>query len=197
MWETVGFIICLRKGGGIKQLSHDDTYVGWLFRNGKLNEREARNSSTARNVLQKSLGGGNQFVDPQIGAVAHEPGGYLSAMHRRSRGRPVQRSPSLITCGRLDPSAPEANPGKQTGGTFSLANDGPRQHHRAGGSGFSEKNRCIRDIDLRNGKNWKRGRRDCPGARALIAIASGSLAVEILAAGNLVEFRRNDRADDD
>ncbi|MGN6553031.1 MAG: PP2C family protein-serine/threonine phosphatase [Verrucomicrobiota bacterium] len=59
--------------GGIKQLSQDDTHVGWLFRNGKLNEREAR-SHPRRNVLQKALGGGNQFVDPQVGAVGYEPG---------------------------------------------------------------------------------------------------------------------------
>lgn len=57
----------------IKQLSQDDTYVGWLFRNGKLNEREAR-THPQRNVLQKALGGGNQFVDPQVGAVGYEPG---------------------------------------------------------------------------------------------------------------------------
>ena len=59
--------------GGIKQLSHDDTHVGWLFRNGQINEREAR-THPRRNVLQKALGGGNQFVDPQVGAVAYEPG---------------------------------------------------------------------------------------------------------------------------
>ena len=57
----------------LKQLSEDDTYVGWLFRNGKINEREAR-MHPRRNVLQKSLGGSNQFVDPQVGAVAYEPG---------------------------------------------------------------------------------------------------------------------------
>jgi protein phosphatase len=61
------------RDGGIKQLSHDDTYVGWLFRNGKLNEREAR-THPRRNVLQKALGGTNQFVTPQVGAVAYEPG---------------------------------------------------------------------------------------------------------------------------
>lgn len=61
------------RDGGIKQLSHDDTHVGWLFRNGKLNEREARNHPR-RNVLQKALGGGNQFVDPQVGAVGYESG---------------------------------------------------------------------------------------------------------------------------
>ena len=57
----------------IKQLSHDDTHVAWLFRNGKINEREAR-SHPRRNVLQKALGGGNQFVDPQVGAVACQTG---------------------------------------------------------------------------------------------------------------------------
>lgn len=61
------------RGKEIKQLTHDDTHVGWLFRNGKLNEREAHDHPR-RNVLQKALGGGNQFVDPQIGAVAYEPG---------------------------------------------------------------------------------------------------------------------------
>jgi serine/threonine protein phosphatase PrpC len=59
--------------GEIKQLSQDDTHVDWLLRNGKINEYEAR-THPRRNVLQKSLGGDNQFVDPQLGAVAHEPG---------------------------------------------------------------------------------------------------------------------------
>jgi PPM family protein phosphatase len=57
----------------IKQLSHDDTYIGWMFRNGQITEREAR-THPRRNVLQKALGGSNQFVDPQVGAVAYEPG---------------------------------------------------------------------------------------------------------------------------
>jgi protein phosphatase len=59
--------------GGIRQLSHDDTHVGWLFRNGELTERQAR-EHPRRNVLQKALGGGNQFVEPQVGAVAYEEG---------------------------------------------------------------------------------------------------------------------------
>ncbi len=58
---------------GIHQLSHDDTHVGWLLRNGKINEREAR-THPRRNMLQKALGGGNQFVDPQVGAVGCEKG---------------------------------------------------------------------------------------------------------------------------
>jgi protein phosphatase len=60
-------------GNGIKRLSQDDTHVDWLYRNGKINEREAR-THPRRNVLQKALGGDNQFVDPQLGAVAYEAG---------------------------------------------------------------------------------------------------------------------------
>ncbi|MEJ0089094.1 MAG: protein phosphatase 2C domain-containing protein [Limisphaerales bacterium] len=41
----------------IKQLTQDDTYVGWLFRNGQINEYEAR-THPRRNVLQRALGGG-------------------------------------------------------------------------------------------------------------------------------------------
>jgi serine/threonine protein phosphatase PrpC len=57
----------------MKQLSQDDTFVGWLQRTGQINEREARHHPR-RTALQKALGGGNQFVDPQVGAVACEPG---------------------------------------------------------------------------------------------------------------------------
>jgi protein phosphatase len=57
----------------ILQLTEDDTHVGWLYRNGQINEREAR-THPRRNVLQKALGGANQFVDPQVGAVAYERG---------------------------------------------------------------------------------------------------------------------------
>jgi protein phosphatase len=67
-------IYLLRAGATeMVQLTHDDTYVGWMFRHGQLNEREAR-THPRRNVLQKALGGGNQFVDPQFGAVACAPG---------------------------------------------------------------------------------------------------------------------------
>lgn len=61
------------KADRLKQLSQDDTYVGWLFRTGQINEREAR-THPRRNVLQKALGGGSQFVDPQVGAVGYESG---------------------------------------------------------------------------------------------------------------------------
>ena len=62
-----------KREGGLKQLSNDDTHVGWLLRQGQISEWEARNHPR-RNVLQKSLGGGNQFVEPQVGAVAFESG---------------------------------------------------------------------------------------------------------------------------
>jgi protein phosphatase len=61
------------KKNEIRQLTHDDTHVGWLFRNGQINEREAR-THPRRNVLQRALGSTNQFVDPQVGAVGYEPG---------------------------------------------------------------------------------------------------------------------------
>lgn len=59
--------------GGFRQLTEDDTYVGWLFRNGKLNEREAR-THPGRFSIQRALGAGHQFVNPQVGAVGIEPG---------------------------------------------------------------------------------------------------------------------------
>jgi protein phosphatase len=57
----------------LKQLTADDTHVGWLLRGGKITEYEAR-THPRRNVLQKALGGENQFVDPQVGAVGCERG---------------------------------------------------------------------------------------------------------------------------
>ena len=56
-------------GKKLTQLTADDTHVGWLFRTGKIGEHEAR-THPRRNVLQRALGGGNQFVEPQTGMVA-------------------------------------------------------------------------------------------------------------------------------
>jgi protein phosphatase len=61
------------RSSAIKQLTHDDTHVGWLLRQGQINERQAR-FHPRRNVLQKALGGANQFVDPQVGGVGYESG---------------------------------------------------------------------------------------------------------------------------
>ncbi|MEM6821634.1 MAG: protein phosphatase 2C domain-containing protein [Verrucomicrobiota bacterium] len=57
----------------LKQLTSDHNHVGWLFREGKINEREAR-THPRRHGLQKALGADYQFVSPQVGAVALEPG---------------------------------------------------------------------------------------------------------------------------
>lgn len=63
----------LPREGGIRQLSHDHSYVGWMRREGRINEREARDHPQ-KSSLQQALGAGNQFIDPQIGALAHRPG---------------------------------------------------------------------------------------------------------------------------
>lgn len=59
--------------GGLKQLTHDHSHVGWLLRTGRITEREAR-SHPARNSLQMALGAGHQFIDPHVGSVGLQPG---------------------------------------------------------------------------------------------------------------------------
>ncbi len=66
-------IYYLPRAGGLTQLTHDHSHVGWLRRNGQLNERESR-AHPRRNALQQALGAGNQFIEPHTGAVAHLPG---------------------------------------------------------------------------------------------------------------------------
>ncbi|QYM79886.1 protein phosphatase 2C domain-containing protein [Horticoccus luteus] len=82
-WVTPGWIYFghigdsriyrLSHTGELKQLTQDHSHVGWLRRNGRLNEREAR-THPMRNALNQALGAGHQFVDPQIGAVDYAPG---------------------------------------------------------------------------------------------------------------------------
>lgn len=66
-------IYYLPKDKGINQVSHDHTHVGWLYRNGQLTEHQARTHS-GRNALQQVLGGKNQNLQPQFGAIGYEPG---------------------------------------------------------------------------------------------------------------------------
>ncbi len=66
-------IYYLPRDGGITQLTHDHSHVGWLRRKGELNEREARDHPR-RNALQQALGAGHQFIEPHIGAVGYVPG---------------------------------------------------------------------------------------------------------------------------
>jgi serine/threonine protein phosphatase PrpC len=62
-----------RATGSLRQISHDDTHIGWLRRNGKISEREARHHPR-RTALQKALGSDYQFVSPQVGSVYLQPG---------------------------------------------------------------------------------------------------------------------------
>ncbi len=57
----------------LRQISQDDTHIGWLRRNGKISEREAR-VHPRRTALQKALGADYQFVSPQVGTVYLQPG---------------------------------------------------------------------------------------------------------------------------
>jgi serine/threonine protein phosphatase PrpC len=66
-------IYYLPRNGGLTQVTHDHTHVGWLRRKGELNERQAR-GHPRRNALQQSLGAGNQFIEPHIGAVGFQAG---------------------------------------------------------------------------------------------------------------------------
>lgn len=66
-------IYYLPKDGAMKQLTEDHTHVGWLFRSGKINEREARMHGE-RNLLQQVLGGKCLQISPQVGRVGVEAG---------------------------------------------------------------------------------------------------------------------------
>ena len=66
-------IYYLPKDGPIAQVSQDHSPVGRLFREGKINEREAR-SHPRRNLLDQVLGGKTREVDPQLGRVACQHG---------------------------------------------------------------------------------------------------------------------------
>ena len=66
-------IYYLPRAGGLTQLTHDHTHVGWQRRTGLINEREHR-THPARNSLQQVLGADQQIIDPHIGAVGFEPG---------------------------------------------------------------------------------------------------------------------------
>ena len=61
--------------GELEQLSFDHSQVGRLFREGKLNEREAR-MHPRRNILNQVIGANCQFVRPQMGTVSLKPGDW-------------------------------------------------------------------------------------------------------------------------
>ena len=94
-------IYYLPADGGLTQLTHDHSHVGWLRRTGQINEREARNHPR-KNSLQQALGADHQFVDPQVGSVGFVPGdrflicsdGLIDGLWDRNLEELI-RSPSL------------------------------------------------------------------------------------------------------
>jgi protein phosphatase len=66
----------LPEEGPIKQLTEDHTHVGWMFRQGKLTEREARYHQ-GRHMLQMALGGRQMNIQPQIGSIEFKKGDHF------------------------------------------------------------------------------------------------------------------------
>ena len=61
-------IYYLPNGEKLRQLTHDHTHVGHLWRKGEISELEAK-TRPDRNILNQALGGSIQKLDPQIGSV--------------------------------------------------------------------------------------------------------------------------------
>lgn len=59
--------------GACRQLTHDHTRAGALLRQGRINERQARNHPQ-RNILYQALGPNISNLDPQLGTVLTHPG---------------------------------------------------------------------------------------------------------------------------
>ncbi|MEO0796074.1 MAG: protein phosphatase 2C domain-containing protein [Verrucomicrobiota bacterium] len=66
----------LAKDDGYLQITHDHTHVGWLLRQGKITEVEARHHP-GKSALQMALGGRIENVEPQIGDVLFEAGDWF------------------------------------------------------------------------------------------------------------------------
>jgi serine/threonine protein phosphatase PrpC len=62
--------------GELAQLTHDHTFLGSQFRQGKINEREMR-MHPRRNVLNQAIGGGCQFVSPQVDSSTLDSGNWF------------------------------------------------------------------------------------------------------------------------
>ena len=62
--------------GELKQLTFDHTFLGSQFRQGKLNEREVR-MHPRKNILNQAIGGGCQFLKPQVDSSSLHPGDWF------------------------------------------------------------------------------------------------------------------------
>jgi PPM family protein phosphatase len=65
-----------RAGGGLVQVTTDDTYVGWMRQQGMIAERDARNHPR-RHVLNRSLGSRAPVFEPAMGQIAWGNGDRL------------------------------------------------------------------------------------------------------------------------
>lgn len=64
------------RDGELNQLTWDHTFLGSQFRQGRINEREMR-MHPRRNVLNQAIGGGCQFVNPQVDSSTLETGDWF------------------------------------------------------------------------------------------------------------------------
>jgi serine/threonine protein phosphatase PrpC len=64
------------RNGELTQLTFDHSVLGSQFRSGKINEREMR-MHPRRNILQQAIGGGCQFVRPQVDTSSLEHGDWF------------------------------------------------------------------------------------------------------------------------
>jgi serine/threonine protein phosphatase PrpC/predicted Ser/Thr protein kinase len=64
------------RNGELTQLTNDHTRVGRMFRDGKVNERQAR-SHPMNHVLQQVVGGQHQVINPQVGSLQTAPGDWF------------------------------------------------------------------------------------------------------------------------
>jgi serine/threonine protein phosphatase PrpC len=89
--------------GAMIQCTDDHSHVGWLRRNGKINEREAR-MHPRKNVLAQALGAGHRYLIPQVGMRQVHPGdqfllctdGVVDGLWDRAMEE-LTRTPSAVT----------------------------------------------------------------------------------------------------
>lgn len=89
----------------MRQVTEDHTHVGWLRRNGKINEREAR-YHPRKNVLNQALGAGHQYLTPNIGGFRIQSGDSLvlctDGVHEGLWDRGIQELIESPTSSQLD-----------------------------------------------------------------------------------------------
>lgn len=94
--------------GELTQLTNDHTRVGRMYRDGHINERQAR-SHPMSHVLQQVIGGQHQVVTPQVGTLHTEPGDwYLFCSDGVTDGLWNKHLTEIFEAEDREPSSPEA-----------------------------------------------------------------------------------------